>query len=67
MSRYDREAGVLLVPTQMPMPFNSSADDFLYLVDEQEDEGWLLSSRGLVAGRLGSISWCHRVWAWYEG
>lgn len=49
VSRYDREAHALLVPTQMPMPFNSPADDFLYLIDEQSDLGWLLTSRGLPA------------------
>lgn len=46
VSRYDRAAGVLLVPQLLPPPFNSPADDYIYLTDEANDLGWLVTSRG---------------------
>lgn len=51
VSRYDRDAGVLLVPQLLPMPFNSMSDDLIYLTDEASDIGWLVTSRGLKGNR----------------
>lgn len=45
VSRYDRDAKALLIPTPLSLPFNSPADDYAYIVDEQSDFGWLISSR----------------------
>lgn len=46
VSRYDRAGDVLLVPQLLPPPFNSPADDYIYLTDETNDLGWLITSRG---------------------
>lgn len=52
VSRYDREGRVLLVPTQLSLPFNSASDDFAYIVDEQADFGWMITSRECIGDTL---------------
>lgn len=50
VTRYDRTSGALLVPQQLPMPYNSTASDLLYMVDEETHVGYLLTYRGTVEG-----------------
>lgn len=52
VSRYNRDDHTLLVPQQLPMPFNSTSDDHLYLPDESNDLVWLISDRGLEEGKV---------------
>lgn len=52
VSRFDREARALLVPQLLPMPFNSPADDLIYMTDEANDVGWLVTGRGLNSGEV---------------
>lgn len=46
VSRYDRNKKELLVPQQLPMPFNSLADDRMYVLDEEQEVIYLLTDRG---------------------
>lgn len=46
VSRYDREGGRLLVPQQLPAPYNTLASDLLLLRDEERGVDWLLTDRG---------------------
>ncbi|MDO4771463.1 hypothetical protein [Porphyromonas sp.] len=45
VSRYDRNAKELLVPQQLQMPFNSLADDIMYILDEERGLIYLLTDR----------------------
>ena len=49
ISRYDREGGRLLVPQQLPAPYNTPASDFLLVRDEERGVDWLLTDRGTSA------------------
>lgn len=49
ISRYDREGGRLLVPQQLPAPYNTLASDYLLLRDEERGVDWLLTDRGTSA------------------
>ena len=49
ISRYDREGGRLLVPQQLPAPYNTPAGDYLLLRDEERGVDWLLTDRGTSA------------------
>lgn len=46
VSRYDRNKKELLVPQQLPMPYNSLADDRMYVLDEEQGIVYLLTDRG---------------------
>lgn len=48
MTRSDPETGEFLRPLNMGMPFNSPANDFLLAVDEQKNEGWWVTDRGMA-------------------
>lgn len=67
VSRYDREAQALLVPTQLSIPFNSASDDFAYVVDEQTDFGWLITSRECVSDTLRLYVFAPSTLARFEG
>lgn len=67
VSRYDRDAQALLVPTQLSLPFNSASDDFAYIVDEQADFGWLITSRGSVGDTLQLYIFNPSTLTRYEG
>ena len=49
VSRYDREGGRLLVPQQLPAPYNTLASDLLLVRDEERGVDWLLTDRGTSA------------------
>ena len=67
VSRYDRAQGVLLVPTQLMLPFNSPMDDFCYIVDEEQDVGWMVSGREARGDSLRLWCFAPSTLARYEG
>lgn len=67
VSRYDRAQGVLLVPTQLMLPFNSPMDDFCYIVDEEQDQGWMVSGREARGDSLRLWCFAPSTLARYEG
>lgn len=67
VSRYDRAQGVLLVPTQLMLPFNSPMDDFCYMVDEEQDLGWVLSTRETSGDSLRLWCFAPSTLTRYEG
>lgn len=67
VSRYDRAQGVLLVPTQLMLPFNSPMDDFCYIVDEEQDIGWMVSGREARGDSLRLWCFAPSTLARYEG
>lgn len=47
MTRWDADAQRFLKPENIGMPFNSTGNDFLYLIDEFHQLGWFATDRGL--------------------
>jgi tetratricopeptide (TPR) repeat protein len=45
VSRYDSEDDTYLRPSNLGMPFNSTANDYLYAVDEFNNLGWFVTDR----------------------
>lgn len=49
MTRYDVDSHSFLMPENIGMPFNSPANDYLYLVDEFNNLGWFVTDRNQQA------------------
>ena len=49
MTRWDDDDQRFLKPENIGMPFNSPANDYLYVVDEFNQLGWFVTDRGLNA------------------
>ena len=49
MTRWDADDRRFLKPENIGMPFNSTANDYLYLVDEFNQLGWFVTDRGQSA------------------
>lgn len=47
MTRWDADEQRFLKPENIGMPFNSEANDYLYVVDEFNQLGWFVTDRGL--------------------
>ena len=45
MTRYDADEQKFLVPDNIGMPFNSPANDYLYVIDEFNNRGYFVSDR----------------------
>ena len=45
VTRYDSEDNIYLRPSNIGMPFNSTANDYLYAVDEFNNLGWFVTDR----------------------
>lgn len=45
VTRYDMNRGVYLTPERLNMPFNSLANDYLYVYDEIKGVGWFATDR----------------------
>ena len=45
MTRYDSDSGKFLEPQNMGLPFNSTANDYLYVEDEVDSLAWLVTDR----------------------
>lgn len=46
MTRWDAESQRFFKPENIGMPFNSEANDYLYLIDEFNHLGWFVTDRG---------------------
>ena len=49
VTRYDSEDNEYLRPSNIGMPFNSSANDYMYVVDEFNQLGWFVTDRNQPA------------------
>ncbi len=49
MTRWDSDSQRFFKPENIGMPFNSKANDYLYLVDEYNQLGWFVTDRGQSA------------------
>ncbi len=49
---YDEEAQQFLRPVNIGMPFNSEADDYMYVVDEYNQLGWFATNRNQPDGKV---------------
>ena len=45
VTRYDAEENQFLHPANIGMPFNSEANDYLYIIDEYSNLGWFATDR----------------------
>ncbi len=52
MTRYDSEDGTYLQPTNLGFPFNSYANDYLMVVDDNLGIGWFASDRYQPEGKV---------------
>ena len=52
VTRYDREEDTYLQPTNLGYPFNSYANDYLMVVDEDLGIGWFASDRNQPADKV---------------
>jgi len=49
VTRYDSEDNTYLRPSNLGMPFNSSANDYMYAIDELNNLGWFVTDRNQPA------------------
>lgn len=52
VTRYDSESGRFLRPTNMGMPFNSEANDYMMVVNEIANLGWFATDRNQPEGSV---------------
>lgn len=52
MTTYDEEENHFLRPVNIGMPFNSEANDYLYVVDEYANLGWFATDRNQEEGKV---------------
>ncbi len=52
MTRYDADEKTFLAPENIGMPFNSPANDYMYVVDEMNNLGWFASDRCQPEGKV---------------
>jgi tetratricopeptide (TPR) repeat protein len=52
VSRYSSASGKYLKPENLGMPFNSEANDYLYVVDEANNLGWFATDRRQPEGMV---------------
>ena len=52
VTRYDSEDKTYLRPSNIGMPFNSTANDYLYAVDELNNLGWFVTDRNQSADNV---------------
>ena len=50
MTRMDTESGRFLRPDNIGMPFNSTANDYMLVIDEVSNLGWFVSDRNQPSG-----------------
>ena len=51
MTRYDESTDRYLKPENIGMPFNSTANDYFYIVDEYDGYGWFATDRNQPEGK----------------
>ena len=52
MTTYDEEEKRFLRPVNIGLPFNSEANDYLYVIDEYANLGWFASDRNQEEGKV---------------
>lgn len=52
VTRYNSDRGSYLKPENLGFPFNSSANDYLYAIDEVNGLGWFVSDRNQLEGKV---------------
>jgi len=52
MTRYDTDDHAFLAPENIGMPFNSPANDYLYIVDDYINLGWFVTDRNQPNGMV---------------
>ena len=52
VTRYDPEDNRFLVPENIGMPFNSPANDYMYVIDEYNELGWFATDRRQPEGKV---------------
>lgn len=52
MTRYDETTQSFLKPENIGMPFNSTANDYFYIVDEYDGVGWFATDRNQPDGKV---------------
>lgn len=52
VTRYNSETGEFLRPNNIGLPFNSRANDYMYVVDELDSLGWLVTDRNQPEGKV---------------
>lgn len=52
LTRYNADNGSFLRPENIGMPFNSTANDYMYAVDEVNNIGWFVSDRRQPEGKV---------------
>ena len=52
VSRLDIETGKYLKPENIGMPFNSTANDYMYAIDELDSIGWFVTDRNQPEGKV---------------
>ncbi len=52
VTRYDAESGTYFRPENIGLPFNSPANDYMYLEDETDNIGWFVTDRRQPDGKV---------------
>lgn len=52
VSRYNMNNDTYLVPERLNMPFNSEANDYLLVIDDEKGVGWFASDRSQPKGKV---------------
>lgn len=52
VTRYDGSTSEFLKPNNIGLPFNSTANDYMYVVDELDSLGWLVTDRFQPEGKV---------------
>lgn len=52
MTRFDSETGQYFTPENIGMPFNSTANDYMYAIDELDSIGWFVTDRNQTDGKV---------------
>lgn len=52
VTRYDSESRRFLKPTNVGMPFNSEADDYMMVINEIANLGWFATNRRMPEGKV---------------
>lgn len=52
VTRYDAESASFLKPENIGMPFNSTANDYMYAIDEYANIGWFATDRRQDEGKV---------------
>ena len=52
MTTYDAEKKQFLAPVNIGMPFNSEANDYMYVIDEYDSLGWFATDRNQPEGKV---------------